>query len=133
MKVYTKVHRSQAIGHKVIRRKGLDISKGDDERPNYRARLVGCELKMEDHRLDLFAATPPLETLRLMCSLCASNQSRRQPYRLMAVDVKRTYVYAPARRGIYIEIPMGDWQSGDETRVAKFNLSFYETRDAAQN
>ena len=111
----------------------LDINKGDDDRPNYRARLVGCELKMKDHRLDLFAATPPLETLRLMCSLCASNQSRRQPYRLMAVDVKRPYFCAPARREIYIEIPMEDWQPGDESRVAKFNLSLYGTRDAAQN
>ena len=76
MKVYTKVPRSQAIGHKVIWIKWLDINKGDDEKPNYPARLVGCELKMKDHRLDLFAATPQLETLLLMCSLCASNQSR---------------------------------------------------------
>ena len=53
--------------------------------------------------------------------------------RVLAVDVNRAYVYAPARPEIYIEIPMEDWQPGDETRVAKFNLSFHGTRDAAQN
>ena len=76
MKVYTKVPRHQANGQKVIIIKWLDIDKGDAGQPNYRSRLVGCELKLKDHRLDLFAATPPLESLRLMCSICASNQSR---------------------------------------------------------
>ena len=32
-----------------------------------------------------------------------------------------------------MEIPMEDWQPGDEARVAKLNLSFHGTRDAAQN
>ena len=40
MKVYTKVPRSQAIGHKVIRIKFVDINKCDDLNPNYRSRLV---------------------------------------------------------------------------------------------
>ena len=61
MKVYTKVPRHQANGQKVIRTKWLDIDKGDAGQPNYRSRLVGCELKLKDHRLDLFVATPPLE------------------------------------------------------------------------
>ena len=39
------------------------------------------------------------------------------------------------RRGpyIYIEIPIEDYEEGDEARVAKLNLSLYGTRDAAQN
>ena len=51
----------------------------------------------------------------------------------MAVDVKRAFFYAPARREIFIEIPMEDWEPGDETMVAKLDLSFDGTRDAAQN
>ena len=133
MKVYTKVPRHQANGHKVIRTKWLDIDKGDSGQPNYRSRLVGCELKLKDHRLDLFAATPPLESLRLMCSICASNQGRSNPYRLMAIDVKRAYFYAPVRREIFIEVPLEDWQPGDEMNVAKLNFILYGTRDAAQN
>ena len=34
---------------------------------------------------------------------------------------------------MYIEIPLEDWEPGDEARVAKLNLSLYGTRDAAQN
>ena len=86
-----------------------------------------------DSRLDLFAATPPLESLRLLCSLCASNQAAKRPYRLMTIDVKRAYFYARSRRPVYIEIPIEDFEPGDEDNVAKLNLSLYGTRDAAQN
>ena len=117
MKVYEKVPRSQAAGHKVITTRWLDVDKGDEERPNYRARLVGRELKT-DNRLDLFTATPPLESLRLLCSHCASNQWRARPYRMLSIDVKRAYFYAAARRNNCIEIPMEDWQPGDADKVA---------------
>ena len=52
---------------------------------------------------------------------------------MLSIDVKRAYFYAAARREIYIEIPMEDWQPGDADKVAKLNFSFYGTRDAAQN
>ena len=58
MCVYTKVPRSQAGSSKVITTKWIDTDKGHAENPNYRARLVGREIKT-DERLDLFAATPP--------------------------------------------------------------------------
>ena len=62
MRVYDKVPRAVATrdGCRVISTKWVDINKGDQKAPNYRARLVGRELKL-DSRLDLFAATPPLE------------------------------------------------------------------------
>ena len=63
-------------GCKVITTKWLDINKGDDRNVNARLRIVGRELKL-DNRLDLFAAPPPLEALRIICSICASRQSRR--------------------------------------------------------
>ena len=71
MQVYEKVdqRRAAADGCRVISTKWLDVNKGDASNPNYRARLVGREIKM-DSRLDFFAATPPLESLRLMCSMC---------------------------------------------------------------
>ena len=88
-KVYEKVPRWRAkeAGGKVVTTRWIDINKGDGQNPNYRARLVGREIKM-DKRLDLFAATPPLESLRLMCSLCASNQWRKDPYRILSIDIK---------------------------------------------
>ena len=90
-------------------------------------------LKLKDRRLDLFAATPPLESLRFLYSLFASRQERSQPFRMLRVDVRRAYFYAAAKRNIYNGIPFEDWEDGDENRVAQLDLSFYGTRDAIQN
>ena len=119
-------------GKKPIAVRWVDVNKGDDEDPNYRSRLVGREIKTDD-RPDLFAATPPLESLRYVLSLCASSQSGPNPHRILTVDVKRAYFYAPARRPIYIELPVEDRLPGEEDHVAQLNLSLYGTRDAAQN
>ena len=134
MKVYMKVPRQEAIdaGCDIITTRWLDVNKGDNDNVNYRARLVGRELKM-DNRLDLFAATPPLETLRMICSICANNQGGQRPYRVLSIDVKRAYFYAKASRPVYIEIPIEDYVEGDEDKVGKLCLSLYGTRDAAQN
>ena len=133
MGVYTKIKRESWM--KVITTKWIDQNKGDSECPNYRARLVGREIK-RDQRTDLFAATPPLESLRLILSICASNQGNpnsSKDYVIMYNDVKRAYFYAPAKRPVYIKIPDEDFEDGDENKVGVLNLSLYGTRDAAQN
>ena len=106
MGVYKKVPRDVAkkMSCKVITRKWVDTNKGDSSRPNYRRRLVGREVKY-DKRLDLFSATPPLETLKLLCSMCARGQTGPEPYRFAVIDIKRAYIYALVRRPIIIEIP----------------------------
>ena len=76
MKVYTKVKREAWMS--IISTKWIDTNKGDEKAPNLRARLVGCEYK-KDKRDDLFAATPPLESLRMILSICASNQYCQDP------------------------------------------------------
>ena len=43
----------------------IDINKGDDEYEEYRSRLVAKEIK-HDKRDDLFAATPPLEAIKIL-------------------------------------------------------------------
>ena len=134
MGVYTKVPRQMAkdLGCKVITTRWLDINKGDKDRPNYRARLVGREINNKK-RLDLFAATPPLEALKMIVSLCAHNQRGSAPYRIVRIDVRRAYFYAKARRPVFIEIPEEDREHGDEGTVGRLELSLYGTRDAAQN
>ncbi len=112
MGVYTKVKREAWM--KVITTKWLDVNKGDGENPNVRARLVGRELKM-DKRDDLFAATPPLESLKAILAICASKQfriERSERFVVMSTDVKRAYFHAPATRPIFIEIPTEDRQPG---------------------
>ncbi len=131
--VHTKVRREPWM--KVLTTKWLDVNKGDDVAKNYRARLVGREIK-RSKRDDLFAATPPLESLRMILSICASRQSSRKDadnFLVMTNDVKRAYFYAPASRPIYIQIPAEDWETGDDARVGRLNLSLYRTRGAAMN
>ena len=134
MKVYSKVPRQQAkeMKAKVITTRWIDVYKGDKENIDYRSRLVGREIK-RDQRFDLFAATPPLESFKMIVSICASNQSQANPYRIMTADIKRAYFSAKARRPIFIEIPVEDQEEGDEHRVGKLNFSLHGTRDAAQN
>ena len=118
MGVYRKMSKSKMPpGARTISTKWVDTNKGTDEEPNYRSRLVGREIEMDD-RPDLFAATPPLESLRYILSLCASTQGTRKPHRVLSVDVKRAYFYAPARRSIFIELPAEDRLPGDEDQVA---------------
>ena len=68
---------------------------------------MGRELKL-DTRLDIVAATPPLESLKAIVSICASHQWTEDPFMIMSVDIKRAYFYAKARRAVYIEIPQED-------------------------
>ena len=91
----------------VITTKWLDVNKGDEVTPNYRARLVGREIAWEK-RDDLYAATPPLESLKAVLSACASAQEGSHPYRVMAIDVKSVYFYAPATRPLFVRIPKED-------------------------
>ena len=116
----------------VITTKWLDVNKNDEATPNYRARLVGREIAW-DKRDDLYAATPPLESLKTIISACASAQDSVIPFRIMAIDVKRAYFYAPATRPLFVKIPNEDWEVGDEKNVARLKLSLYGTRDAALN
>ena len=130
--VYIKVPRSAAGNNKVITTRWIDTDKGDEENPNYRARLVGREIKT-DERPDLFAATPPLESLRYIVSKCATHQSGSKRYCMLSSDIKRAYFYAKAVRPVFIEIPKEDRKPGDDDKIGKLNLRLYGTRDAAQN
>ena len=71
MGVYTKVVKSEPTrpGAKIIDTKWIDIGKGDSNSPDYRARLAGREIKT-DQRPELFVATPPLESLRMIIFIC---------------------------------------------------------------
>ena len=95
MGVYRKVPRQDAkdAGVRVITTMWRDTSKGSDIEPNYRSRFVARELNLSE-RPDLFAATPPIESLRYTISRCASAQYRQRPHRLMAIDVSKAYFYA---------------------------------------
>ena len=65
--VWRNILRSEAKekGWEIVKSRWNDINKGDDKNPSYRSRMVGKEFN--DTVVDgLFAATPPLEALRLL-------------------------------------------------------------------
>ena len=90
----------------------------------------------QSKRLDLFAATPPLESIRYILSSCARQFGRGTlDVRVMINDVRRAYFCAPVKREVYVALPQEDLDEHDdvEEMVGKLRLSMYGTRDAAQN
>ena len=140
MEAYSKVPRGEAkkCGAKIIATRWIDVNKGDRGNRDYRSRLVGREIK-RDQRPDLFVATPPFESMRMIISICASHQNGGSPCRILTFDIKRAYCFANVKRPIYIYIYMciemfvEDGEENDEHLVGKLNLSLYGTRGAAQN
>ena len=60
-------------GGKTIGTRWIDINKGDEESPDYRSRMVGNEFNVGSDPA-LYAATPPLEALRLIGSRAATTR-----------------------------------------------------------
>ena len=54
-----------ATGAAPIGTRWVDVNKGDERNPEYRSRLVAKEIKTSK-REDLFAATPPLEAMKII-------------------------------------------------------------------
>ena len=93
--------------------------------------MVAQKIK-QDSRLDLFAATPPLEAKKPLFSWAVTKgigyTDRRKSENF--VDVRRAYFQAPSNRKVYIRLPQEDNQPG---MVGILQKSTYGTRDAAQN
>ena len=49
------------------------------------------------------------------------------------MDVRRAYFYTPARRRVFVELPLVDYQLGEKHMCGLLRYSLYGTRDAAQN
>ena len=137
-RVWRKITRAEAMkrGIKVIKTRWLDINKGDKWNPNYRSRFVAKEFN--DGRggeAAWFAATPPLEALKLVLSDAATRRAGRGRRAIMINDVARAFFEAPVKRDICIELPEEDWveEDGDQDLVGILERSLYGTRDAAAN
>ena len=76
--LYTKVPIKECwdiTGKEPIGTRWVDINKGDEHNPEYRSRLVAQEIH-NNTRDDLFAATPPLEALKLLLSTLATTKRK---------------------------------------------------------
>ena len=133
MKVYVKMNREEAVekyGVKPIQVRWVDTDKAHPgEEPHYRSRLVAKEIR-KDERPELFAGTPPVETVKILCGRLAS---KRRGWGMLHIDVSRAYFHADAVRPVLIELPAEDYEDGDEYKVGVLQKSMYGTRDAALN
>ena len=121
-------------GKAPIKTRWIDINKGDRVHPEYRSRIVAKDIKL-DKRLDLFAATPPLEALKMLLSLAMTEgigwkKEWEERMKIEFIDIRRAYFHAEATRDVYMEPPKEDHEHG---MCGKLLKSIYETPDAAQN
>ena len=120
---------------KLVSVRWLDISKGDEANPEYRSRLVAQEIKT-DKRQDLFAATPPLEAKKILCSLAVTEGvGYQEGYEhegtpIDFIDVSRAFFHSDAIGRVFVKLPGEDHEEG---MCGLLNKSSYGTRDAAQN
>ena len=137
-KVYEKVPVSQCItvkGKQPIGVVWAVTNKGDEEHPDIRARLCAQEVQKRDPgREDVFAATPPLEGLKLLVSLGMIEEqklNKTDPDCFMILDVERAHFHSPATRdNVFVRLCAEDGVEGWCARPLK---SMYGTRDAAVN
>ena len=75
--------------------------------------------------MTLYAATPPLEALRLILHLAATYRVGESNYMIMTNDVSRAYFYAPVKEGqyIYVQLLDEDKLPGEENMCGKLNFS----------
>ena len=132
MKFYEKVPITecrQKTGRGPISVRRIDMRKGDDVNPNYRSRLVAREINTYT-RSDLFAATPPLEALKVILSMTATANRGEV---VMVNDISRAFFHARAKRDVYVQLAPEDALLGEEGMCGKLRFSMYGIGDAAQN
>ena len=111
-------------GKAPIGTKWVDINKGDSVHPEYRSRLVAKEIKT-DKRLDLFAATPPLEAKNMLLALAVMYgigcEIRRvkEGMKMDFIDIRRAFFHALALRSVYVQLPLEDYEEGFCGRLKK--------------
>ena len=91
----------------------------------------------------LFAATPPLEALRLLLSWASTGRvtplgfvaEDKKEKKILIADVSRAFFEAPAKRDICVELPEEALSAGETTQdtVGKLLASLYGTRDASKH
>ena len=131
MKVYEYINRKEAEQDPegiFVKTRWVRTDKGTEEEPKVRARLVAQELAYGERLDELFSGTPSLATVKAAIAHASVHGRGRK---LMILDVKCAFLYAPARRRIYVELPSRDKRAGTGV-VGRLLKALYGTRDAPQ-
>jgi hypothetical protein len=110
-------------GRAPIGSKWVDVNKGDATKPLIRSRFVVKEIATYKSD-DFFAATPPLESFRLLLSLAASDE---QDTKIEVLDARKAHLHAFADRTVYTQLPPEESAPGWCARLVR---CLYGTRDA---
>ena len=123
--VYRKVPRSKVKKQrgKIISMRWVNTNNGYRGNANYRSRLVAREIT-KDQRQDLFSATPPLETLKLLVADCAKSQRHRNLRRQQGALLRARDA------ALFIHTPDENWGEGDEGWPVTDQPSWHEERCA---
>ena len=95
-----------------------------------RSRLVARDFRGGDRqRDDLFAATPPLEAIRVLISRAAIETPSRRRRKLMFIDAKKAHLNPRCEEDVYIELPAEAGEGKD--MCGKLEFWLYGFRKAA--
>ena len=103
--------------------KWVDVNKGDATKPLIRSRFVVKEIATYKSD-DFFAATPPLESFRLLLSLAASDAGDTK---IEVLDARKAHLHAFAERTVFTQLPPEEMAPGYCARLVR---CLYGTRDA---
>ncbi len=91
-------------GKALLQGKWIDVTKSALERPVVGSRYVAKEFA-STRSDDFFAATPPLEALRMLLSRAASGLTTGRGGReLLIMDALKAHLHAPAERNVYVAL-----------------------------
>jgi len=130
----------RVTGKRPITVRWVLTNKGDDDCPNYRARLVARQIRHQGVE-SIFAPTPPLEGIRTVISMAATElpgdgELNRDPdsedrIQIAFLDIARAYFNAPTdpSRPTYVDLPPEHPMHG--RMVALLRRHMYGTLGAA--
>jgi hypothetical protein len=112
--------------------KWVDTDKGEGGEVKIRSRLVARDFRVkgEKDREDLFAATPPLELLRILISKAATVTKDGGWRKLLFVDVKKAHLNPKCEQDVYFWLP--DEAGPKQGMCGKLVHWLYGFRPAAQ-
>ena len=130
-KVYFYAQRGEAM--RVTGKEPIGVGWVDTDKGNLiRSRLVAKEFRRAWQQ-SIFAGTPPLEVLRLICGEAAKGMNNANPICLMLIDIKRAHFYATAKRRVFVKLPPEDPHSREGGVCVELAFSMYGTLDVAAN
>ena len=92
-------------GKAPLKGRWVDVNKGDRTRPVIRSRWVAKEFATYKSA-EFFAATPPLEALRMMISHAASGRTNgRGGRKILVIDARKAHLHAMAGREVFVDLP----------------------------